>query len=339
MNPLRLLGTLSIAAAGAGVFAVLGIPLPLLLGPMFACLVAALFGAPLKGVPAVSDAMRTVLGVAVGTSITPDLLDRLGTMALSVAFVPPFVFLIGLIGYPYFRKVCGFDKPTAYYSAMPGGLQDMLVFGQEAGGNPRVLSLVHATRVVAIVSIMPMLLTFVWGLELDHAPGAPAADVPLRDLAVMLDCAVIGWKAGERIGLFGASIIGPLVLAGAASLAGLVTYRPPAEAILAAQFFIGLGVGVKYLGITLDELRRIVAAALGYCVILAFLSLAFAEAIYLVGAAPMVEALLAFSPGGQGEMVVLAIVAGADMAYVVTHHLVRLLVVILGAPLVARWLK
>jgi uncharacterized protein len=339
MEPLRLFGTLGIAAAGAGVFAALGIPLPLLLGPMFACLVAALLGAPLKGVPAVSDAMRTVLGVAVGTSITPDLVDRLGTMALSVAFVPSFVFIIGLIGYPYFRRVCGFDKPTAYYSAMPGGLQDMLVFGQEAGGDARVLSLVHATRVVAIVSIMPVLLTLVWDLQLEHAPGAPAGDIPLGDLAVMVLCALVGWKGGERIGLFGASIIGPLVLAGAASLAGLVAYRPPAEAILAAQFFIGLGVGVKYVGITLDELRRIVAAALGYCVILALLSVAFAEVIYMVGAAPMVEALLAFSPGGQGEMVVLAIVAGADMAYVVTHHLVRLLVVILGAPLVARWLK
>jgi membrane AbrB-like protein len=333
------LGTLGIAALGAAMFWVVGLPLPLLLGPMFACLMAALLKVPLKGVPAVSDAMRTVLGVAVGASITPDLVDRLGTMAASVAFVPVFVAIIGAVGYPYFRQVCGFDKPTAYFSAMPGGLQDMLVFGIEAGGNARALSLVHATRVLVIVSLMPAILSFGWGMSFDAAPGAPLTEVPVGELALMVVCAAVGWIGGQRIGLFGASIIGPLILTAAASLAGLIHVRPPAEAILVAQFFIGLGVGVKYVGVTPDEIRRIVAAALGFCVILALLSVAFAEGVHLATGAPLAEALLAFAPGGQGEMVVLALVSGADMAFVVTHHLVRLLVVILGAPLVAKWLR
>jgi membrane AbrB-like protein len=333
------LGTLGIAAVGAAIFWVVGLPLPLLLGPMFACLAAALLKAPLKGIPAVSDAMRTVLGVAVGASITPDLVHRLGTMAASVAFVPVFVAIIGAIGYPYFRRVCGFDKPTAYFSAMPGGLQDMLVFGIEAGGNARALSLVHATRVLVIVSLMPAILSFGWGMSFDAAPGAPLTEVPVGELALMVVCAAVGWIGGQRIGLFGASIIGPLILTAAASLAGLIHVRPPAEAILVAQFFIGLGVGVKYVGVTPDEIRRIVAAALGFCVILALLSVAFAEGVHLAAGAPLAEALLAFAPGGQGEMVVLALVSGADMAFVVTHHLVRLLVVILGAPLVAKWLR
>jgi membrane AbrB-like protein len=306
---------------------------------MFACLLAALLKAPLKGVPVVSEAMRTVLGVAVGASITPELIGRIDTMAMSVAFVPLFVLAIGGIGYPYFRRICGFDQPTAYYSAMPGGLQDMLVFGIEAGGNPRALSLVHATRVLVIVSIMPMLLTYGWGMALDHAPGAPARDIPLVELAVMVGCALIGWKGGQRIGLFGAAILGPLVLTAVASLTGLIHQRPPAEAILAAQFFIGLGVGVQYTGVTLSEVRRIVAAALGYCLILAILSVIFAELVHFLAGAPQVEALLAFAPGGQGEMLVLAFVSGADLAFVVTHHLVRLVVVILGAPIAARWLR
>jgi len=50
----------------------------------------------------------------------------------------------------------------------------------------------------------------------------------------------------------------------------------------------------------------------------------------------IVFAILAFAPGGQAEMVLLAIVAGTDIAYVVTHHLVRVVVVILGAPVAAR---
>ena len=331
--------TLVIAASGALVFEIAGMPLPLLLGPMFGCLLAALAGLRLRGVKPVSTAMRTVLGVAVGASITPALLDRLGSMAASVALVPLFVAVIGLIGYPYFRRLCGFDKPTAYFSAMPGGLQDMIIFGTEAGGNPRALSLVHATRVLVIVSAMPLLLGSLWGISFDNPPGVPAADIPPRELALMLASAVAGWWIAARIGLFGASILGPMAFAAAVSLAGLTEHRPPAEAILAAQFFIGIGVGVKYVGVTVLELRRVVLASLGYCVLLALLAVIFAELVHALGLAPAVEATLAFAPGGQAEMAVLAIVAGVDVAYVVTHHLVRLVVVIVGAPLAARWLR
>ncbi|MEO1317777.1 MAG: AbrB family transcriptional regulator [Pseudomonadota bacterium] len=337
MRPLIL--TLAIAATGAGVFQILGLPLPLLLGPMFFCLLAALAKAPLKGIPRISEAMRTVLGVAVGSSITPELMGRLDTMAASVAFVPIFVIVIGLIGYPYFRRLCRFDPPTAYYAAMPGGLQDMLVFGEEAGGNPRILSLVHATRVLAIVAILPFLLTAIWGLTFASMPGERAAEIPPAELAIMAASAVIGWLGARRLSLFGASIIGPMVVSAVASLSGLIESRPPGEAILLAQFFIGLGVGVNYVGITLQEVRTVLAAALGFCVILSGLSVMFAEAAHHFLDAPIVEALLAFAPGGQGEMVVLAFAAGVDLAFVVTHHLVRLVVVILGAPLVGRWLR
>lgn len=332
----RRLGTLLLAALGAAVFSSLGLPLPLLLGPMFACLFAALAGVPMLGVPIVSEAMRPVLGVAVGASLTPALFGRLGEMALSLALVPPFIMLIGLIGYPYFRRIWGYDHATSYYSAMPGGLQDMALFGEEAGGDIRALSLIHTTRVLVIVSAIPFLTTFLWGLGLDGPLGVPAISVPPSEYAVMFVCGLSGWWAAKRLGLFGAPILGPLIIAGIAAMAGFLNQRPPAEAMQVAQFFLGLGIGVKYAGITAQELRRSVAAALGYCVILAVLSVVFAELVIQFGLADPLAAMIAFAPGGQAEMVLLAIIAGTDMAYVVTHHLVRIVVVIIGAPIVAR---
>ena len=335
----RLLFTLALALAGVGLFHVSSLPLPLLLGPMFACLIAALTGAPMQGVPVVSNAMRPVLGVAVGASLTPALFARLADMALSVALVPPFILIIGLIGYPYFRRVWGYDRATSYYSAMPGGLQDMAIFGEAAGGDVRALSLIHTTRVLVIVSAMPFLITWLWGLSLSGPPGAPAGSVPPLQYGVMLICAGVGWWAGARVGLFGAPILGPLIVAGGAAMAGLLTQRPPAEAMWVAQFFLGLGIGVKYAGITMAEIRRCLTAALGYCVILAVLSVAFAETVIQTELAGPLEAILAFAPGGQAEMVLLALIAGTDMAYVVTHHLVRIVVVIIGAPVIARLMR
>ncbi len=328
-------GTALLAAVlGAAAFLLAGLPLPLLLGPMAGCLVFALSGARMAGMGVAGVFMRTFLGVAIGASITPEVLGQVPGMAASLAVIPVLVVATGLPGYVFFRRVAGFDPPTAFYSAMPGGLQDMLVFGEEAGGDPRALSLVHATRVLVIVTAAPFVLTLAYDLDLTRPPGEPASAIPLWEIAVMTAAGVAGWKIGERVGLFGASILGPLILTALLSLAGVIEHRPPAEIIWAAQFFIGIAVGAKYAGITARELRRDVTAGLGYAVILALVSLTIVEIVLQFSPAEPLEVLLAFLPGGQAEMVIIAILAGADLAFVVTHHLLRIMVVILLAPIV-----
>lgn len=339
-SSLRLQGaTLLLAAFGAGVFVMLGLPLPFLFGPMAACLLAALFGAPLRGIKPVSTAARTVLGVAIGASITPALVAQLPAMAASVAIMPVYILLIGLIGVPYFRRVCGFDPMTAFFAAMPGGAADMTLFGQEAGANVRQLSLVHVTRLLVVMVVAPIVLVQFYGVSLFRPVGPPAADLPLAELAVMLAAALVGWKGGEALGLFGAAILGPLIVAALLSLGGVLHMRPPREALWAAQFFIGIGIGTSYVGVTLRELRDTVIGGAAFVLILALLAALVTELVTLTGIAPPVEAFLSFIPGGQAEMSMLAIVAGADLGFVVVHHLMRIFLVILGAPLVARWLN
>lgn len=334
---LRIRGaTLGIAAAGCVVFLACDLPLPFLFGPMFACLAAALANRRVADMGHLAVFMRTVLGVAVGASITPALVQQLPGMALSLAAMPLFVLVIGALGYPLLRYGFGFSHPTAYYAAMPGGLQDMLVFGEEAGGNVRALSLVHATRILVIVTAAPLLISHFWPVDLTAPPGAPLRDVAPLEVLLMLASGLVGWRLAAAAGMFGASIIGPMIVAATLSLTGFISHRPPAEIIWAAQFFIGLAVGVKYAGVTVTELRRYVVAGLVYSVLLAGLSVLFFMVVRALALAPSLEALLAFLPGGQAEMVVVAIIAGADLAFVVSHHLMRLVFVLLFAPVAAR---
>jgi membrane AbrB-like protein len=325
-----------VAAIGVAAFHVLHLPLPWLLGPIVACLVAALLGVPMRGMPVTNNLMRTILGVAVGATFTWALVVTMAGMWTTLILVPLMVLLIGLIGVPYFQRLWGFDFATSYYGAMPGGLQDMLLFGEEAGGDVRALSLIHATRVMVIVVALPFILQGYWGVDLSNPPGVPAASLPLSQLILMVVCGVAGWQIAKAVGLFGSSILGPMILSATLALSGVLQHRPPAEAIWMAQFFIGMTVGTKYAGVTGAEVRRDVTAALGFCLILLVLSGAFVEAIHLLDLAPPMETLLAFAPGGQAEMTVLALIAGADMAFVIAHHVLRIVVVILGAPIAAR---
>lgn len=330
---------LGVAACGVGAFHILSLPLPWLLGPIFSCLIASLAGVPMRGNKMLGDGMRTILGVAVGATFTIPLLLSMGAMWPTLILIPVMVLAIGAVGVPYFQRLWGFDFPTSYYSAMPGGFQDMVLFGEEAGADVRALSLIHATRVMVIVAVLPFLLRWAWDADLSNPPGKPAASIPLSQLALMVFCGLAGWQVAKWVGMFGASILGPLVLAAGFAFAGLLQYRPPAEAIWAAQFFIGMGVGAKYGGITMSEVRTYVTAALGFCVVLIVLTIIVAETIHLFGLAPAMETILAFAPGGQAELTVLALIVGADMAFVVAHHVLRIFVVIIGAPLFARLFK
>ena len=331
--------TVIAAAIGAAVFLLFQFPLPLLLGPMFACLLFAIAGAKLESMGSVGFFFRTFLGVAIGSSITPELLHDIPQYAPTLLLMPFFVLTIGLISYPFFRRVMKYDHPTAYYSAMPGGLQDMLVFGEEAGGNVRTMSLIHATRVLVIVTGAPILLTGILGLDLTRLPGVHASELPASQIAIMVAAGYIGWKVAERIGMFGASILGPLILAAVLSLTGVIQSRPPVEMIWAAQLFIGIAVGSKYSGITGKELRQDVLAGLIFSLFLAAVSVIFALAIITFISDRTLDVWLAYLPGGQAEMAMIAILAGADVAFVISHHLTRIFIVILAAPVVAKWWK
>ena len=314
----------------------LNFPLPWLLGPIATCLAAALWGVELRADKLLGDGMRTILGVAVGATVTVPFLQDLAGIWKTLLIIPAMVMMIGLLGVWYFRRFVGYDFPTAYYAAMPGGLQDMIVLGEEAGGKVRTISLIQAMRVLIIVVILPIILVTVLDIDLTRAPGAAIRTFSADQIVILAFCGICGWRLAKAIGLFGASILGPLILASLASLAGLLNTRPPAEAIWAAQYFIALGIGVKYVGITHHELRNDVVAGIGFCVLLLLLCSVIMLGVISFGLASTLETILSFTPGGQAELVVLALVAGADVGFIVAHQLFRIIFVIIGAPIMAR---
>jgi len=331
--------THTICLSGAIIFLWLKLPLPWLFGPLFSCLLAALIGINLYSIKILSDAMRTILGVAVGATVTLSFLLALPGFWNTLIFIPITVILSGIIGVWYFQKLCGYDFPTAYYSSMPGGLQDMLVFGEEAGGNVRAMSLIHATRVLVIIIALPTLLTFIWGISLDKPPGDPIKNFEIEQLIILGICGIAGWKIASFLGMFGASILGPLILTAIASITGILHTRPPVEAIWAAQYFIALGIGVKYVGVTAQEIRKDILAGLGFCIFLLVITLSIVSLVINYNLAPAVDAILSMAPGGQAELVVITLIVGADLGFVVAHHLFRIFIVILGAPIMERFMK
>src|SRR5690606_6343207 len=103
------------------------------------------------------------------------------------------------------------------------------------------------------------------------------------------------------------------------------------------QFFIGISIGSGYRSLTVQEFRRDVIYGLGYAVILFILTAAIVFlALQVSSGTGAAETLLAFAPAGQAEMTILAIVIGLDAGFVVIHHLYRIILIFVAAPIAAK---
>ena len=163
----RLLRTLAIGAVGGAVFFAFKLPLAWMLGAMVFTTVAALSGARLKLPPKMRGVFITIIGVFLGSAFTPDVLDRVSQWPLSIAGLVIYVFAVTAVLYVYFRRVLDFDPVTAYFSATPGGLSEMVIAGGALGGDDRRIALAlhvevafvathHIVRIALIVISVPL---------------------------------------------------------------------------------------------------------------------------------------------------------------------------------------
>lgn len=334
----RALFALLIGFAGVQIFLYFHLPLPWLLGSLTACLVASVARLPLAKPRPLVLPMRMVLGLAIGSAFTPALAGRISEMALSLAFIPPFVLAMTFVGVPFFMRIARFDRPTAFFAAMPGGFNDMLAMGRDAGANQRQLSLAHATRILIIVFVTPFWLQWTHGLEIGVRPAGAVGllDVTAIDAVLMVACGIGGWWGARRLGISGAAIIGPMAVSAVLHVVGIVTFKVPAELINLAQLVIGTHVGCQFLGITAREFTTTVSASVVYAVYLLLLTALFTTIVVTLTGIDVPSVVLAYSPGGQAEMNIMAVVLGTDVAYVALHHITRVALVVVGAQIVFR---
>lgn len=332
------LTALAIGAAGSVLFVALGLPLPWFLGALTACLVASVANLPLRRPSPLSIPMRAVLGVAVGSAYTPALIDRLPSMLGSLAMLIPFMAVIIAAGMAFYERVAKFDRPTAFYSAVPGGLADMTTMAEDSGANVRAVILVQATRILVIVFALPLWLKWHDGLDVAQAfvTRARLMDLRLVDAVAMIVMGWGGWWGARRLGLAGAPIVGPMLVSGTAHALGFSAAKVPVEILIVAQISVGAMLGCQFRGLTLKEFTGTMTWGIANALTLLVLTGGVAWAVATLTGFDPISVLLAFAPGGQTELNLLAYVLGLDVAYVALHHLARLAIVILGAQLVFR---
>ena len=331
----RLGRTLVIGTAGGALFAWLNLPLAWMLGAMVATTVASLGGARLHVPGPMRSIMVAVIGVLLGASFTPEILHEAREWPLTIGCLALYLGVVVGILFLYFRRIVGLDTPTAYFSAVPGGLSEMVITGAAMGADDRTIALVHSARVLLVVLTIPIWYRFMTGVTTTPASMGPSiGDIELAEITVLGACAVAGAGLGRLVRLPAYRLSGPLLASAAVHATGLSSSAPPWEVVAVAQVVVGSAIGARFTGVPVRRVFGIMAAAVVSTVVMLVATVAFALVLAPATGIDWRSIVLAYAPGGLAEMSLIALSLGIETAFVATHHVLRIGLVVVAAPLV-----
>ena len=332
--------TLALGAAGGWLFAQMRLPLAWMIGAMAVTTVLAIAGVRLHVPHWLRVLMTMVLGVLLGSAFTPALMDQVQRWPLSLAALLLYVALATAACYCWFRRLYGWDRVTAYYASAPGGFNEMVMLGAAAGGDDRRVALVHSSRVLFVVFAIPLWVQFTEDVQRGGSLAGVGLDsVSGFDLAVLCACALGGYAVARLLRLPASRLLGPMLASAAVHVAGITESAPPDVAVGSAQLVIGAAIGARFSGLPWRKVLGIMAASLGATVILLLITAVAALALAPVLGFGLAPVVLAFAPGGLAEMSLIALSLGVEVAFVATHHAVRILIIVTAAPLAFGWLE
>lgn len=338
----RLLLTLAIGGVGGALFAWWQLPLAWMLGAMAFTLIASMAGASIAVPAGLRNAMITVLGIMLGSAFSPDLVEHLDEWLVTGAFLGVYVVASLAAGLLFLRRVAHYDRVTAFFTAAPGGFNEMVSVGSALGGDERVISLSHSLRVVLVVIAIPFGFQYFAGYQRGAGGGLGpiVPDLSVVDALLLGACALAIFPA-RRLRVPAPWMLGPMVASATIHVVGLTHSKPPALFVIAAMIVIGASIGVRFRGVTLRMLVRTLGVSLVMSVMLLVLSLVCSAFLHTVTGLPFASILLAYAPGGFAEMSLVSLAMGLDPAFVSSHHLARVTIVIALVPvafrLVERW--
>jgi uncharacterized protein len=336
---LQMLLAIFIGASGSILFIYLHLPLPWLLGAIFTSSLAMRFqNLPIQSPKVFSTPARIIIGLTIGSAFTPQILGQLHIYFFSILLVIPYTIAVTFVGMYYYYKVLNFDKRTAFFSSVPGGVIEMVILGEQLKADTSKITLVQSSRLLFIVLSLPFIIQYIFHIDIsgNRLITMPLRDVYLPDFFFLGLIGIIGAYLGKKLHISAAYLIGPMILSIVAFSLGFVHSKPPDELIKFVQVVFGTIIGFTFRGVTLKIIIKTLMGTFGHFIILAMVSALFISIVYFVFDFPVISVLLAFSPGGQAEINLIAILVAANIPYITVHHIVRLFLVMNVAPLLAK---
>ncbi|MFG1927613.1 AbrB family transcriptional regulator [Cryptosporangium sp. NPDC048952] len=280
---------------------------------------------------------QACVGVLIGALVQPSALGSLAGDWLVVLAATIATLLVSLVAGALLGLHRDVDPVTGSFALVAGGASGLTAISQDLGADQRVVAVVQYLRVLVIVVSMPVVA--------GALPAGNGADSQLAashgNYLFTAACATVGVILARYLPKVPAlSLLGPMVLAAVLAVTGVSHgATAPVAVEQVAYAIIGLQVGLSFTRESLRSVRRLLPLAITLVVALIVATAAVGiPLLSLAGASPL-DGYLATTPGGLYAVLATATSTGADTTLILTVQILRLLVMLLLAPLIAMLLS
>jgi uncharacterized protein len=326
--------------AGGLALEAIGLPSSYLFAALILGLAIALLKPGSVDLPEVSfRAAQAVAGVSLGAYLQAEALRAVGSSLVPVLLVTAGTLGLSLAAGAILARTTELDPPTAALGLIAGGASGIVGMSGELGADDRLVAFMQYLRVLVVVVFTPIGIAVFFGGH-HGAAGVPGTSTlgEWWEWPATAGLSVAGAWAAARLRVTAGVLLGPMVVTGALVLSGVLgDFAVPALIGQTAFALIGLQVGLRFTVATVKLLGRLTVPVL--LAILGLLVTSFGLAVLLAATthATLLDAYLATTPGGLYAVLAVAFGAGADTTFIVAVQSLRVVVMVLIAPVAVRW--
>ena len=317
------------------------LPAPHVIVSVLIGLVAASTGLMRRTVPKhLHTGAQAVTGVIIGTFLDVHSLIAAGGSLPPLLAVTLATLVLSIVGGLVLARWTGLDQRTASLGMIAGGSAAIVSASEDLDADSRMVAFMQYLRLTLVVLTMPLLVQFIFdpGVGNFHGLGATEVEVPFSVIGMvfLMVAAPAGYLLGKLLRMPAPALLGPVLLAAAATVAGIGVYPPEVFREIAFNI-IGLEVGLRLtrealraMGRMLPKVLLFVLLITGACALLGYL-------VTLVTNISPSDAYLATTPGGINAVLAISATVHANVALIFTVQTLRLFAMVLLAPAALKW--
>jgi uncharacterized protein len=320
----------------------IGVPSSYLFGALLLGLAVALARPDTLAVPDQAfAAAQALIGVTLGTYLQSSSLRARGDDWLPVTLVSAATLAVSLGAGVVLARTTEVDAPTAALGMIAGGASGIVTMARELHGDDRLVAFMQYARVLVVVLLTPVLIPIAF-------PGHHGGTVPSSHEALLGDpgdwlftvaVAVGGGFAAAKLRIPAGLLLGPMIVAGALTLSGVADSLAVPPLLREISFVvIGLQVGLRFTVATVRQVGRLLVPVLLSIALLLVACFGLAAALAATTSVSLLDAYLATTPGGLYAVLAVAFGAGANTTFIIAVQGLRVLVMVLLAPVAVRHL-
>jgi membrane AbrB-like protein len=281
-----------------------------------------------------------LLGLMISLSFSLEVMDGMrGKWFLAVVVVAGVV-VFGLIGGVLFTVRQWLPGTTGIWGISPGGATPMVLMSEAYGGDMRLVAIMQYLRVIVVSFIAVSVARFL-GAEIPPGTEPPWLEtlfppIAYVNFALTLGVAVLCCALAQLSRVPAASLLLPMFAGAVLQNTGLLEIELPNWLLTAVFMLIGWNIGLRFNRSVFLYAFKAMPKILG--AIFSMVAGAGILAAVLVAGWDIdpLTAYLATSPGGADTIAIIAASSGGDMVFIMATQTLRLFVVLLTGPYLAR---